>query len=43
MSLIPLTTYLEEKTFNFGELIIKEGQDADNFYIVSRGRLKIIK
>lgn len=43
MSLIPLTTFLEEVNYNYGEIVLKEGDDAEYFYLVSRGRFKIIK
>lgn len=43
MSLIPITTILEERRYNYGELVVKEGEDASHFFIVAKGRFKIIK
>jgi CRP-like cAMP-binding protein len=43
LSLIPLANLVEVKKFKLGEIIIREGDDPLRFYIVSAGRLKIIK
>lgn len=43
LSLIPLANLVEVKKYKLGEIIVKEGEEPSNFYMVSAGRLKIIK
>lgn len=34
MSLIPLTTHLEEITYKLGEVVLYEGDEPDYFYLI---------
>ncbi|KAL4498514.1 hypothetical protein ABPG72_019632 [Tetrahymena utriculariae] len=43
VSLIPLANLVEVKKFKLGEILVREGQEPNNLFIVSSGRLKIIK
>ena len=43
LSLIPLANLVEVKKFKLGEIVLREGQEPNNFFIVSSGRFKIIK
>ncbi|KRX06802.1 Phox homologous domain [Pseudocohnilembus persalinus] len=43
MSLIPLTTHLEEITYKLGEVVVYEGDEPDYFYLIQKGKFKIIK
>lgn len=41
-SLIPLANYLTVKKFKMGEVVIKEGDMLEDFFIIAKGRCKVI-
>lgn len=41
--MIPLANLVEVKKYKLGEILLREGEEPKNFFIVSSGRLKIIK
>ncbi len=40
---MPLANHLELKSFKLGEIILREGSDPTHFYLINKGRVKIIK
>lgn len=41
--LIPMATLLTEKRYANGEVILKEGDEANSFYIMTKGSATIVK
>lgn len=41
-SLIPLANYLNVKKFKMGEVVIKEGDVLEDFFIIAKGRCKVL-
>lgn len=40
---MPLANLIELKTYKLGEIILREGSDPKHFYLINKGRAKIIK
>lgn len=43
LTLIPLANLIEIKKYKLGEILLREGEEPNKFFIVSSGRLKLVK
>jgi CRP-like cAMP-binding protein len=43
LSLIPLANLVEVRKYKLGEIVLREGENPHSFFIISAGRVKVIK